>query len=148
MKPLYVLLATFVLTLTGFWLWSQEWRLVFAGNAAMCAMLLFTALGHFLFPAGMAQMLPPFIPFRLELVWLTGLLEVAGALGLLIPEYRHPAAGCLILFLLLVLPANVYAALHHIDYQKGTNDGPGPAYLWVRVPLQLFFIGWIWYFSW
>jgi uncharacterized membrane protein len=148
MKPLYVLTFAFILAIAGLWLWSQEWRLVLAGNIAMAAMLLFTAMGHFMFTPGMVRMMPPVIPFRRELVWLTGLAEIAGAVGLLLPQYRHLAAGWLIVFLLLVLPVNIYAALHRVDYQKGTSDGAGPEYLWIRIPLQVFFIGWIWFFSW
>ncbi|WP_331145734.1 hypothetical protein [Hymenobacter sp.] len=51
------------------------------------------------------------------------------------------------MFFVLILPANIHAALHHINYQKGTTDGPGPRYLWFRIPLQLLFIAWTWYFS-
>jgi hypothetical protein len=43
-------------------------------------------------------------------------------------------------------PGNIKAAVNHIDYQKGTNNGPGPTYLWFRIPLQLFFIGWVCFF--
>jgi uncharacterized membrane protein len=52
------------------------------------------------------------------------------------------AGWALILFFILVLPGNIKAAIHHIDYQKGTFDGYGPNYLWFRVPLQILFIGW------
>jgi uncharacterized membrane protein len=53
----------------------------------------------------------------------------------------------LIVFFLSILPANVNAAIKRIDYQKGTSTGKGVQYLWFRVPLQLFFIGWVYYFG-
>lgn len=148
MKPFYLLLTTTLLTLLILWVASGEWYVRFAGNVGMSVMLLFTALGHFMFSKGMAQMLPPFVPYRVPLVWITGVIEVAAAIGLMIPSFRHLTALWLILFFILILPANIYAAFHTIDYQKGTNDGPGLSYLWLRMPLQLIFIAWVWFFSW
>jgi uncharacterized membrane protein len=46
---------------------------------------------------------------------------------------------------MVMLPANVYAALHHIDYEKATTGGKGPGSLWFRVPLQFFFIAWVYF---
>jgi len=42
----------------------------------------------------------------------------------------------------MLLPANIYAALKHVDYQRGTFEGSGTNYLWFRVPLQVLFILW------
>ena len=109
----------------------------------MSAMLVFTAVGHFAFTEGMAMMLPPFIPYKTEVVYLTGLIEMAAAVGLIIPRLRSLTAWLLIAFFMLVLPANIYAALQHVDYQNATFDGQGPGYLWFRIPLQLFFIIWV-----
>jgi uncharacterized membrane protein len=53
----------------------------------------------------------------------------------------------LILFFILILPANIYAAVRHIDYQKATTEGNGLHYLWFRVPLQLLFIAWAYFFA-
>ncbi|MEP3388328.1 MAG: hypothetical protein ABJO02_09090 [Reichenbachiella sp.] len=113
-----------------------------SGRIAMSAMLLFTAIGHFVFTKGMAMMLPDFVPFRIELVYLTGILEIAAAIGLFIPKFRVVTAWLLVVFFILMLPANIYASIKHIDYQKGTFDGPGLTYLWFRIPLQILFIVW------
>jgi len=48
---------------------------------------------------------------------------------------------------ILILPANVYAAINKIDYEKGNYSGNGLKYLWFRIPLQIFFIEWVWYFG-
>lgn len=147
MKPLWVLLVAFAISLVGVKVFSDEWGYLVAGNMAMAVMLLFTAIGHFAFKKGMAMMLPNFIPLKVQVVLLTGLIEIAAAVGLLIPSLRETTAILLITFFVLILPANIYAALKGVDYQKGTHDGPTASYLWVRVPLQLFFIGWVIFFS-
>lgn len=148
MKPLVILLAVFGLSCFAFWIITDldRNRIVFCGNLAMCVMLCFTALGHFLFPKGMAMMIPPFIPFRTALVYSTGVAEIIFGLLLLFPTHRFNAGACLILFFMLILPANIYAAIHRIDLEKGTATGPGPSYLWFRIPLQLFFIAWVVFF--
>jgi uncharacterized membrane protein len=68
------------------------------------------------------------------------------ALALLFSGIRVAAAWVLIVFFILILPANINAALQNIDYQHGTTDGPGTEYLWFRVPLQIIFILWTWIF--
>lgn len=79
---------------------------------------IFLAMGvlHFV-PAiarGMAAMIPPGLRWRvpspLQLVWITGLCELAGGVGLLVPGLRLAASIALIVFLVAVFPANAYAA--------------------------------------
>jgi uncharacterized membrane protein len=147
MKPLLVLIAVFTVSIIGLRLFTKEWDYVLAGNIAMMAMLLFTAVGHFAFTNGMMLMLPDFIPAKKLLVYLTGVIEAAAAIGLLIISLREITAILLIVFFTLLLPANIYAAARRVDYQKGTYEGQGLSYLWFRVPLQLFFIAWVYYFS-
>lgn len=95
----------------------------------------------------MAMMLPGSIPCRKGIIHLTGILEISGAIGLLARAAYKTDAWLLVFFLILVLPANVYAAVHHINLEKADNSGNGIKYLWFRVLLQLFFIAWIWYFA-
>jgi uncharacterized membrane protein len=109
----------------------------------MSAMLAFTALAHFAFSSGMAMMLPGFIPYKTAVIYLTGIIEIAAAIGLFVPTVRLLTAWLLLAFFVLILPANIYAAMKHLDYQKGTLDGRGPSYLWVRIPLQILFIVWV-----
>ncbi|OUJ74048.1 DoxX family protein [Hymenobacter crusticola] len=147
MKPLFVLIGTFVLTLAATRLLGGAANYVLAGNLAMAVMLFFTGLAHFTLTNGMMRMLPSWLPARKAWVYFTGVVELAAAAGLLLPSTRHWVAWPLIVFFIVLLPANIYAAMHHIDYQKGTADGPGPRYLWFRVPLQLLFIAWVWFFG-
>jgi uncharacterized membrane protein len=146
MKPLLVLLAVFILTLLFQRFVNRKIDWALAGRIGMSAMLLFTAMGHFMFSEGMAMMIPDFIPFKLELVYLTGVFEIVAAIGLLLPKHKVITGRLLIAFFVLVLPANIYAALHQINYEQASFDGSDASYLWFRIPLQLFFILWV-YFS-
>ena len=92
-------------------------------------------------------MLPRFIPLKKVFVYVTGLIEILAGVGLLIKPYRHTTSVLLIIFFILILPANVYAAINKIDYEKGNYSGNGLKYLWFRIPLQIFFIEWVWYFG-
>lgn len=142
MKPLIVLLSVFAVSLLATKFVLGNFELALAGRIAISAMLAFTAIAHFAFTKGMAMMLPGFIPFKTETVYLTGIIEIAAAIGLFIPNFRMVTAWLLIAFFILILPANIYAAIKHIDYQKGTFDGNGLTYLWFRIPLQILFIVW------
>jgi uncharacterized membrane protein len=143
MKPLIVLLAVFIISLFTIKIISHEYDIALAAQIAMSAMLLFTAIAHFAFTKGMTMMIPDIIPFKTAIVYLSGVAEIICAIGLLIPSYRVITAWVLIVLFVLLIPANINAALKRINYQKGTYDGDGPHYLWFRIPLQLFFIGWI-----
>ncbi len=142
MKPLIVLISVFAIALIILKLIKGNFHYALSGRIAMSAMLIFTAIGHFVFTQGMAAMLPDFIPAKTEVVLLTGLLEIIFATGLLLPGYRNTIAWILIMFLILVLPANIKAAFENINYQTGELNGEGLSYLWFRIPLQIFFILW------
>lgn len=143
MKPLIILLTVFSISLLAIKFIRGNFEVALSGRIAMSAMLLFTAVGHFVFTKGMSMMLPDFIPFKTETVYITGIIEIVSAIGLFIPNLRIVTAWLLIVFFILVLPTNIYAALKHIDYQKGTFDGNGITYLWFRIPLQILFIIWV-----
>lgn len=143
MKPLVILLVVFVLSIFIIRFFNQKYDVVLAARIAMCAMLCFTAIGHFAFTKGMTMMLPPIIPFKTELIYFTGVVEIILGIGLLVPNWKVYSAWILIVFFVILLPANIYAAIKQVDLQKATFDGYGLSYLWFRVPLQLLFIVWV-----
>lgn len=145
MEPLFILIITFILTLVIVRGIKKRWMYSFAGRLAMSVMLLFTGVGHFMYPDGMALMLPEFIPFKKELIYLTGVIEIAAAAGLLIARLKRLTAWLLIIFFIVILPANINAAIHHVNLKTTAFDGKGPGYLWFRVPLQILFIAWVYY---
>jgi uncharacterized membrane protein len=142
MKPLLILLIVFIISIIISKVACGNYNFALSGRISLAAMLVFTAIGHFAFNKGMSLMVPDPIPFKAELIYLTGVLEILFAASLFFPAYRISAGWLIIAFLLLVLPFNIYASLKHIDYQKATFDGNGIGYLWFRIPLQVLFILW------
>lgn len=142
MKPLFVLLVTFAITVLTLKFIQGEYNFALSARISLSAMLVFTAAAHFVYTKGMTMMMPNFIPFKKQLVYLTGFIEILAAFGLLIPHLKVFTAWALILFFLLILPANINGAIKHIDFQKGNFEGSGLSYLWFRIPLQVVFIVW------
>jgi uncharacterized membrane protein len=103
---------------------------------ALSLMLVFTGVSHFTFMKDdFVRMMPPSIPWPRALVYFTGICELAGAVGLLLSEFRRIAAYALIAFFLAVLPANIHAARVGV-----TLRGKPATSLWLRIPVQILFI--------
>jgi uncharacterized membrane protein len=147
MKPLILLIAVFAIAAVIAQFSTGNWNLVFSGNLAMCIMLFLTAFGHFKFTKGMTMMLPGLIPFKTQLVYFTGIAEIVLGLALTFPSLRYGAGIILIVIFILLLPANIYAAFKHINYETAAYNGKGLGYLWIRIPMQVLFILWVLYFS-
>ena len=133
----------FILTLVGRWVHSFRTAPVTRARVGLSLFFIFTSIGHFISTEEMARMLPHFAPYRVELIYLTGVLELLGAIGVWVPRLTRPTGFLLILMLIGLLPANVYSAINRVDFG---GHSAGPAYLLVRVPFQLFVIWWT-YFS-
>ncbi|MDD7885319.1 DoxX family protein [Flavivirga sp. 57AJ16] len=143
MKPLIILIIASAISLFTIKIISEKYDFALSARIGMSVMLLFTALGHFLFTEGMTLMVPELIPFKKETVYFTAIVEILGAIGLHAPLLRPLTSWLLILFFILILPVNIKAAIDHLDYQKATYSGSGLRYLWFRVPLQVLFIVWV-----
>jgi uncharacterized membrane protein len=104
--------------------------------------LLFIGAGilHFLSPAPYLRIMPPYLPAPLLLVYVSGVAEIAGGLGLLVPTTRRLAGIELIVVLLAVFPANVYML-----QTQGAGMSVPLWVLWLRLPLQLALIAWVWW---
>jgi uncharacterized membrane protein len=114
-----------------------------AGRVAIAALFIFTALGHFAKASEMLEMLPVWVPSRRLVVVFSGIFELALAGAMLFPSSFRVAATASIVFLALVTPLNVYSAVHRVKFG---GHGAGPTYLFVRIPLQIVLITWIWWF--
>ncbi|MGO4612720.1 DoxX family protein [Nocardia sp. 2YAB30] len=114
MAPLVVLAVVTALARLIGWLagigWLDSWP--HATALGLAAMFVLTSTAHFLQPrrAALIAMVPPRLPNPPALVTLTGILELAGAVGLVIPATADLAAICLIALLVVMFPANVRAA--------------------------------------
>ena len=144
MTSVFVLVVSLLVLWGVGWLGGKQlssWRN--AGRLALVIMFLFTGTSHFTsMKYDFAAMIPAPLPNDLWVIYLTGVLEIVGALGLLIPRTRKLAGICLVLLLVALFPANVYAALNEIPLR-----GEAPTPLWLRGPIQLLFIGMVWWTS-
>jgi uncharacterized membrane protein len=127
-----------VLTLLGRWT-SIQIKASTRARVGLSVFFAFTAVGHFIRTDEMSAMLPPWVPYRAPLIYFTGVLELLGAIGVWLPGLRRLTGLCLILMLISFLPANIYSAIHRVDFG---GHSAGLAYLLVRVPFQLFLIWW------
>jgi len=102
---------------------------------------------HFILPELYVQIIPPFLPAALVLVYLSGIAEIAVGIGLLIPRTRQLAAWSTVALLVAIFPANIYMATHGVVIE-GMPGGGDPSELvrWGRLPLQGVLILWaLWY---
>lgn len=106
----------------------------------LCALAFIAAgLNHFINPAMYLKIMPPIFPFPLELVYVSGVFEILGGLGLFLRRTRLVAVWGLILLLIAVFPANMHMAIH----PEITPKIP----IWIlflRLPLQALIIAWVW----
>ena len=111
-----------------------------AARIGLAVLFLFTATSHFSsLKHDLAAMIPPPLTGALWMIYLTGVLEALGAIGLLLPRFRRIAAWGLLALLIALFPANVYAAWRGL-----TLGGVAATPLWLRAPLQLFWIAVLW----
>ncbi|MGA3190112.1 MAG: DoxX family protein [Bryobacteraceae bacterium] len=95
---------------------------------------------HFLKPAPYLKIMPPYLPWPLAMVYVSGAAEIAGGLGLLIPPVRRAAAWGLVALLIAVFPANVYMATNRVEAGAAALS---PAVLYGRLLLQPLLIWWV-----
>jgi uncharacterized membrane protein len=108
-------------------------------RAALGVTFITTGALHFLQPRVYRRMMPRYLPAHRELVYASGVAEIAGGAGVLSARTAHPAGWWLIATLLAVFPANVEMAVHAERFKKLP-----PAALWARLPLQGALIYWVW----
>ena len=97
-------------------------------------------LGHFFLTDFFVKIVPPYIPLPLLAVYASGVVELLGAVGLLVPRTRAIAGVGLILLTLCVTPANVYMWMHAERFPAFS-----PSLLAGRLVLQVLLIACIWW---
>ncbi len=104
----------------------------------------FVAAGvaHFVVPDFFVRAMPPYLPWHLPLVYVSGVCEVVLGVLVLIPRTRRLAAWGMIALLVAVFPANVHMALNPELFPILP-----PAAMWVRLPLQGVLIAWAWWYT-
>jgi uncharacterized membrane protein/quercetin dioxygenase-like cupin family protein len=114
------------------------------GRVGVALVFAFAGVGHFIKTSAMTQMLPAWVPMRVSLIYITGAFELLAAVAVLITPLSRHVGLALCVYLLLILPSNIYAAVHQADFG---GHAAGPVYLLIRIPLQLLLIGWIYWFA-
>ena len=112
------------------------------GLALLAAFFVFMGVMHFVAPEGMVHAVPPWLPNAPLLVAVSGVFEILGGLGVLLPATRRLAGFGLIALLVAVYPANIQMALSEGPW---TAQGVPAWLLWARLPFQFLFIAWAWW---
>jgi uncharacterized membrane protein len=100
---------------------------------------------HFVAPEPFMRIVPPALGDARLLVYVSGVFEVLGGLGLLLPQTRRVAAWGLILLFIAVFPANLYMAFAGVQIDP---ENPLPSWAaWARLPFQAVFIAWAYWFT-
>lgn len=102
----------------------------------------YAGASHFRNPDFYVSIMPPWLPAHLELVYVSGVFEILGGLGVLIPATRRLAGWGLVALLLAVYPANVQMAVNPEPFVARGMPLWG---LYLRLPLQFVFIAWVWW---
>ncbi len=97
--------------------------------------------GHFAITDAYVAMVPAALPWPRMLVWLSGVAELAGGIGIVTPRprIRRAAAWGIVALLVAVFPANINMAVNHIS-PPGLHASN--AALWARLPFQVLFVAW------
>ena len=102
----------------------------------MGAFYILIGISHFTGPNWYVQIVPPYLPYKLELVYISGLFEILFGGMLLFKKTRFLAGWGLILLLIAVYPANIYLA-----QTNGAAMNTTPLIAWGRLPVQFIFVG-------
>ena len=110
--------------------------------ATLSAAIFFVLAGanHFVNRRFYEAIMPPYLPAHRELVYASGVAEIAGGAGLAVPALRRGAGWWLIATLLAVFPANLHMALHPDEFPKVPG---GRRALLARLPVQALFLWWV-----
>ncbi|MCB9592905.1 MAG: DoxX family protein [Sandaracinaceae bacterium] len=109
-------------------------------RAVMGVLYIAAGVNHFVNQAFYVSIMPPYVPWHVAMVWISGVAEIALGIGVLVPKTRALAGWGLIALLIAVFPANLHMALA----EPGTYDAPAWG-LWLRLPVQALLIAWAWW---
>lgn len=108
----------------------------------LCVFFVLAGLNHFINPAIYQKIMPPYLPWSLFLVYLSGFFEIALGVMLPVPALTRIAAWGLIALLIAVFPANIHMAINPELYPE-----INPLALWLRLPLQAVLMAWAYWYA-
>ncbi len=107
----------------------------------LCIFFIGAGILHFAIAPMYVKIMPPYLPAHLELVYISGVFEILGGIGIIIPFLQIPAGYGLVALMVAVFPANLNMV---VNYEQIGLDFP-LILLWLRLPLQGLLIYWIWW---
>jgi uncharacterized membrane protein len=123
-------------------MYLDAWKLVAPGfRWTLTLIFVVSGIAHFVNSGFYVRMIPPQLAPAPLLVHISGVCELAGGIGIAVPRFRRAAGIGLIALLIAVFPANVYMALRPELF----GDVGSPAAFWIRLPIQLVLIVWVWW---
>ncbi len=113
-------------------------------RAGLGLFFIIAGVAHFVAPQLYDPMMPDWLPAATHrpLIYVSGLAELAGGIGIFTTRYRRAAAWGLVALLLVIFPANLHVAMNPA---AGEAFGPSQTVLWLRLPFQAMFIAWVWW---
>lgn len=99
-------------------------------------------VNHFINTAFYLKIMPPFLPWHLLLVYLSGVIEIVLGVLLLLPRFTRAAAWGLIVLLIAIFPVNIHMAFNHVLYPEYSVTA-----LWIRLPLQFVLLAWAYWYT-
>jgi uncharacterized membrane protein len=108
----------------------------------LAVLMVVVGILHFVNPEPFVMIVPDYLPWPLALVWISGVFEIAGGVGLLIEKTRRAASLGLIALYVAVFPANVWMATEGIQPPGMELE---PFWAWARLPLQAVLIALAWW---
>jgi uncharacterized membrane protein len=123
---------------------QSESKLKTALRWVLTVFMVAAGVNHFVSPADYVAIMPAALPAPLALVYVSGVAEVLGGLGLILPATRRLAAWGLVILFVAIFPANVNMAVNQLPL----GSGRPPAWLlWARLPLQAVLVAWAWWYT-
>lgn len=108
----------------------------------LAVFFILAGLNHFRSQEFYVRMMPPYLPWHLFLVYLSGFVEIALGILLLIPRLQRLAAWGLIALLGAIFPANIHMAVHAELFPEFSSS-----MLWARLPMQAVLIAWSYWYA-
>lgn len=118
--------------------------MLYALRLLLAAFMIFAGVMHFRSPEPFVGIVPKVLPEPLLIVHVSGVIEIALGVGLLVPSVQRYAAWGLVALFIAVFPANINMAVNHLPFGRAVM----PAWMaWARLPLQGVFVGWAYWLA-
>lgn len=108
----------------------------------MAGFYVLAGINHFIMPSYYMAIMPPYLPYHIELVYITGVCEVIIGLFLIPESTRRVTAWVLIGLLIVIFPANIQMMINYTN-----ENNPGLWFTILRLPVQLLLIWWAWVYT-